>query len=123
MRQFFTNAIDSLNSLNEQKITYQKRKAQLKESVLESKIILERAKTLQAEELKSLSEIKEEVNQSFKDLELTDQRAVVAKFELHEVKEAFDDLNTTIRKIQLDRDAEIEPILSALNEEVAFFEL
>jgi hypothetical protein len=81
---------------------------------------LEKLRIEEAEDIQSLKKVEETRNTMQKDLELTEQRDTMAKYELAELRKIHDELVTTLQDMKRDNANLVGPVHSKLKQEVRF---
>ena len=74
----------------------------LDNEILQDKITLEKVRNEESEEVQKLREMEDEKESIQKQLEYSEQRATMAKYELSELKKIHDDLASSLEKMHTD---------------------
>lgn len=83
--------------------------------------MLEKARIEEAEESQQLRRLDESKNALQKELEFIEQRDIMAKFELSELKKVHDELTTELSTVKKENMNLVNPIIDKLKQEVSSF--
>jgi galactokinase/mevalonate kinase-like predicted kinase len=91
----------------------------LENEILEEKIAIEKAMIDEMEETRHLQNTGEVRSSLQIQLESTEQRDTIAKFELMELKKVHDELTTSLANMNMQNSQLVDPVLEKLSKEVA----
>lgn len=91
----------------------------LQNDLLSEKLLLEKTRAEESEELKKLGAIENERDDLQKDVKAIEQRDIMTKFELQELKKVHHDLTDSLDKMRRDNRNLVEPMLNGLRQEIS----
>lgn len=83
------------------------------------KIVLEKARLEENQEIQALRRLEEKKGSLQKDLELSEQKEIMAKFELTELKRLHDDLVAELEVMKNENTNIVNPVLNQIRDEVS----
>ena len=86
--------------------------------ILNEKILLEKSRLEEAEETSNLRKIEENRNALQKELDFTEQKETVAKFELAELKKVHEELTEAVVAVRQENNDLVIPILTSLKQQI-----
>lgn len=95
-----------------------KRTRNLTNEILSEKILLEKVRIEETEEVARLRKMEDDRDATQKEMELAEQRDTLAKFELGELKRGHEDLTKALANMKLENTSIVEPVLERLRVEV-----
>lgn len=104
---------------DQEQILVKKCKSAINDALAE-KIVLEKAKVEEAEELQRMRRAEEHRNTMQKELEFTEQRDTMAKFELSELCRVHEELTIASENMSKENQSIVGPVLKKLHDEVFF---
>jgi len=97
-----------------------KRSRTIKNDILAEKIVLEKVRQEETDEITRLRRIEDERDHVHKDLETVEQRDTMAKFELSELKRNHENLKQALVNMHDENFSMVEPVLISLKEQVFY---
>jgi len=91
--------------------------------ILAEKIVLEKTQIEEAEESTTLRRLEESRNTLQKEMEFTEQRETMAKFELAELNRVHDELTVALASMRKENNNLVAPVMNRLRQEVLIFTL
>ncbi len=88
--------------------------------ILAEKIALEKARVQETEEVYKLRRHEEQRNAIQKELEFTEQRDTMAKFELSELKRVHEELTASLSNMRKENSNLVLPVIKSLEQEVFY---
>ena len=119
MKSSYKKYFDMKIALTKKDSNVVKRASNLTNEILSEKIILEKIRLEESEEISKLRRIEEERDNIQKEAELSEQRDTLIKFELTELKRNHEDLKKALANMKRENLSTVEPVLAKLNEEVS----
>lgn len=107
-----------MQALREQEQQHSKRCKASANDILAEKIVLEKTRLEEADEIQKMRRSEEHRNNMQKELEFTEQRDTMAKFELLELKRVHEELTVALVNMQKENDSVVGPVLKLLNQQV-----
>lgn len=89
--------------------------------ILAEKIVLEKTQIEEAEESTALRRLEETRNTLQKEMEFTEQRETMAKFELAELNRVHDELTVALASMKKENNNLVAPVMNRLRQEVRLF--
>jgi hypothetical protein len=99
-----------------------KRTRNLTNEILSEKILLEKVRMEESEEVTRLRQMEDNRDTIQKEMELSEQRDTLAKFELTELKRSHEELKKALTNMKVENSSIVEPVLEKLRVEVNCFD-
>ena len=114
----YQKLFETIASLNAHEQSLNKKSQSLMNEVLAEKILLERTRIEEAEETSSLRRLEETRNSVQKELEFSEQRDTMAKFELDELKKVHEELSLALANMRKENSNLVGPVIAKLRLEI-----
>lgn len=95
-----------------------RRTRNLRNEILAEKIMLEKTRIEESDEIHRLRQMEDERDLIQKESEMAEQRDTLSKFELSELKRSHDDLTIALANMKKENSSIVEPVLAKLREEI-----
>ena len=118
LRSICTNASSSITALKDQMKTIERQCLKYDNDIIAAKVSHEKSKLQESDKARELNELEMVRKDATRELESAEQVEIVCRFELQEVKLAYDEVRATLERLKKENLATIGPILDGLQSQV-----
>jgi len=122
MKDCYKKLHDTKHTMSRKDENILKRTRNLTNEILSEKILLEKVRMEESEEVTRLRQMEDNRDTIQKEMELSEQRDTLAKFELTELKRSHEELKKALTNMKVENSSIVEPVLEKLRVEVNCFD-
>ena len=121
LRSICTNASSSITALKDQMKTIERQCLKYDNDIIAAKVSHEKSKLQESDKARELNELEMVRKDATRELESAEQVEILGRFELQEVKLAYDEVRATLERIKKESLVSIGPILDGLQNQVLIY--
>eukprot|EP01041_Mallomonas_annulata_P000698 gene698-1337_t len=118
LKEKYKGLYDIVMDLKKQDAALARKCRSLNNDILSDKINVEKIKSDEAEEANNIKKLEKQRESAIRDLEFTEQRETMSKFELVELKKLHEELSESLNSMKKDNIGVVKPILENLRKQI-----